>query len=258
MIIDCHVHCPVDEAQVDKLMQEADRLKIDKLCLLGNHAGIRYAMKRYPEKTIAMGHLRLGHDNEALVDDFRLQGFKGLKVIRPMANYDDKAYYPVYERACANRMPILFHTGIVSRSASDHYRDVSVDRMRPMYLDTIARRFQDLDLIMAHFGNPWYEEAGEVIRMNANVYVDLTGSTLKKKKPAYFKELLWWDRTQQYKGPGGKGPWEKVLFGTDVSIAMMEDVMNDYRKLVKGCKLTKKQSDDVMGKTAARIFGFVR
>lgn len=255
MVIDCHVHCSRDRAWVDRVMKEADRLGIDKLCLLGNHPGIRYAMEKYPQKTIAMGYFRLGHDNETLVDDFRAEGFRGLKVIRPMANYDDKAYYPVYERASACRMPILFHTGIVARGSGDRYSDVSVDRMRPMYLDTIARRFQELTLIMAHFGNPWYEEAGEVLRMNENVYADLTGSSLKKKKPAYFKELLWWGRTKQYKGPGGKEPWEKVLFGTDVSIELMEDVLNDYRKLIKGCSLTKKQAADVMGGTAARIFG---
>jgi len=254
MVIDCHVHCGKGDEWLDKLIAECDRLGIDKVCLLGRDNVVR-AMERYPDRVIGMGYFRLGYDSPALVEDLHQQGFKGLKVIRPLANYDDKAYYPVYELASIYKMPILFHTGIVSRSEADRYRDVSCDRMRPMYLDTIARRFQDLNLIMAHFGNPWYFEAGEVIRMNPNVYFDLTGSSLKKKPPEFFKELLWWDRTEQYKGPGKKGPYEKLLFGTDVKIELMEDVLQDYRRLLDVCGVSDEMRARIMGGTAAQIFG---
>jgi predicted TIM-barrel fold metal-dependent hydrolase len=127
--------------------------------------------------------------------------------------------------------------------------------MRPAYLDRIARHFPQLPLIGAHFGNPWYEEAAELARMHPNVYFDLTGSTLKKKRPQFFKELLWWAEDELYGKMGDKTPWEKILFGTDVSIELMGDVMNDYRILMDGLGLIEEQRQLIWGGTAAKLFG---
>jgi len=57
-------------------------------------------------------------------------------------------------------MACLFHTGIVSRSATpiDRLHDVNNDRMRPIYLDTIARQIAELNIIGAH------RPSGEYVR----------------------------------------------------------------------------------------------
>ena len=49
--------------------------------------------------------------------------------------------------------------------------------MRPIYLETIARRFQGLILIGAHLGHPWCEEEAVVSFHNPNVYFDIFRGT---------------------------------------------------------------------------------
>lgn len=124
--------------------------------------------------------MKLGRDNAQAVNYYYEQGFKGLKAINPLVAYDDPSCYCIYARAEDFSMPILFHTGIVVRKKNERSQNVSSARMRPIYLDTIARAFPDLKIIGAHLGNPWYQEAAEVARWNPNVFFDLTGSTLKK------------------------------------------------------------------------------
>ncbi|MHC4916253.1 MAG: hypothetical protein ACYTGB_12255, partial [Planctomycetota bacterium] len=53
----------------------------------------------------------------------------------------------------------------------------------------------------------------------------------------------------------GRGPWEKILFGTDVSIDMMGDVMADYRGLMEALDLPRETRAAVMGGTAASLLG---
>ncbi|MBA7490981.1 hypothetical protein ES702_01525 [subsurface metagenome] len=263
MIIDFHEHLYDRKGYVDKLVRECKRLGIDKVCIsgLGRHHGmlgndgVKEAFTKYPDVITGFGYIRLGVDNVATVDTLYEKGFKGLKVIRPPANYDDKQFYPIYARAQDYGMPILFHLGILARREDEASFDVSFNRMRPAYLDTIARAFPKLTLVGAHLGNPWYEEACEVARWNPNVYFDLSGSTLKKKKPSFFKEILWWTgkQTFHYEGLGGKGPFEKIVFGGDVPCELIEDVLNDYRKLLDDLKVPKKIQHKVFGGTVADI-----
>ena len=103
-----------------------------------------------------------------LVDRFHAAGFRGLgESPGPLKNYDDRSYWPIYERAEKYRMIMLFHTGIVNRTQPEIPSDISVDRMRPTTLDGIARRFPKLTLIGAHLGNPDYAWAAEVYALES-------------------------------------------------------------------------------------------
>lgn len=263
MTIDFHENFLKRPRYVDELVKECKRLKIEKVCLMGlgphhemlGNDGVEQAFKKYPDMIIGFGHIKLGVDTVDKVDTLYQKGFRGLKVTRPLANYDDKRFSPIYARAQDYGMPILFHLGILARRENEASFDISMNRMRPSYLDTIARAFPRLTLIGAHLGNPWYEEACEVTRWNPNVYFDLSGSTLKKKKPSFFKEILWWGgkQTFHYKGLKGKEPFEKIVFGGDVPYELIEDVMNDYRNLMDSLKISKEIQDKVFGGTAAEI-----
>ena len=55
--------------------------------------------------------------------------------------------------------------------------------------------------------------------------------------------------------PFGRGPWEKVVFGTDVDPQKVAEVKGDYDRLVKKIKLNKKDRTALFGGTAAKILG---
>jgi len=260
MIIDTHVHLTRDPGYLDELMEKVARLRIDRIILFSAHPGAQWATndqvldayRSYPAVVIPFYTFRLGEEDPRAVEEAHRCGFRGLKIINPTRNYNDDAYYPVWERCEALGLITTFHTGIVARRPDQVDFDVDSSRMKVIYLDRIARKFQKMLMFVAHLGNPDYGEACMMCRWHANMYFDLSGSTLKYKKPAFFREMLWWGRQKiRYTDQFGRGPWEKILFGTDVTPAEMPEVMEDYERLFRGLRLGKDLRDAVMGKTAA-------
>ena len=254
MIIDMHHHISANPEDWKKLSDECSRLGIKKIIGFGFNEATRKAMDKYPDLIIGFGMFRLGEDNLSKMDEFNRMGFKGIKFIRPMKNYDDRSLYPIYGKMESCRLIALFHLGIVSRGKTERYADTDNNRNRPIYLDTIARAFPDLTIIGAHLGNPWYEEASMSARWNPNLYFDLSGSTLKKKSSEFIGSLLWWKEKGQY-SPHKQHAWEKIVFGSDVGISIIEDVLNDYRRVFKELNLTDELKHKVLYGTMAKLLG---
>jgi predicted TIM-barrel fold metal-dependent hydrolase len=264
VIIDTHVHLRSREGGLEELVEVAGKLNYDKLCLFtagpgyyrSSNEDVLEAHGKYPDLIIPFFYFRLGVDEPRKVEMAHRAGFRGLKLINPSANYNDESYFPVWERCEDLGMITLFHTGIVARSPQNVYFDIDTSRMKVIYLDRIARKFQQMTMFVAHLGNPDYGEAGMMCRWHANMYFDLSGSTLKKKPPAFFEELLWWEKQKvRYKDEFGRGPWEKILFGTDVTPAEMPETMEDYTRLFDALDLPQQYKDAVMGGTAAKLLG---
>jgi len=262
-IIDCHVHLAKDDPRGDRLIAEADRLGIDRLVVFATgrggdgpeNADCLAAAAAHPDRIVPFAYFRLGVEGPAHVDEFAEAGFRGMKLLRPTVDYHDASCMRVYERACERRLVLLFHLGVVAVRPDDYLYNVDTGRMRPVFLDPVLRRLPELVVIGAHLGNPWYEEAAMLCRWHRNLYFDLSGSTLKRQPPGFFRSLLWWSGQELYKDALGRDPWEKMLFGTDVAIDKMADAMSDYRRLFEGLDLDVRLRKAVMGGTAARILG---
>lgn len=264
MIIDAHHHVESEKGYADKLYETAKKLKIDKICLMGvpdfyqfsTNKDVYSAIKKHGDVFIGFASFDLGRGEKiSVLKKYKEQGFKGIKFIVPKKNYDDRGFYPVYREIEKLKLVALFHTGIVARRESIRKYDIDNDRMRPIYLDTIARAFPDLNIVCAHLGNPWYEEGAMSLRWNPNLYADLTGSTLKRMKPEQIRSLLWWKRTSRYKDPLGRGAWEKIVFGSDVPYHEIADVYNDYKKMMNALKVDKETQKMVFGGTMAKLLG---
>lgn len=265
LVIDAHCHLLKEKDYLKNLIKTMEKLKIDQTWLhaiglpfdtkiYGGNKEVKEAFTRYPKLFKGFAYIRLGKDNAKMVDRYYKEGFKGLKVIYPPHNYDDKSFYPIYSRAEKFKMPIMFHLGAGLNRTGGRKGNVSMGKMRPVHLDTLARAFPEIILIGAHLGNPWYEESAEVIRTNPNIYMDITGSTLVKKKPSYFKGIFWWDRVKGFYR-GSTGPYKRVLFGTDLHYNQMASAVDDYRRLMQGLHLSKQAQKDIWGLNAERVFG---
>ena len=103
-------------------------------------------------------------------------GCWGIKFIRPAAPYGDQRYWSLYARLEELGAPALFHTGYLGFREREE-RPVWIEHMRAAQIDVIARRFPDLKILMAHFSNPWWEEAWKISWSRENVYADLSGGT---------------------------------------------------------------------------------
>jgi predicted TIM-barrel fold metal-dependent hydrolase len=261
MIIDAHHHLGKEKDYLEKLIGECDRLRIDKVCLMGlpdyygfsSNSDVEKAFQQYPERITGFAYFALGEDNVTRVGEYKSRGFKGLKMINPPQNYDDKSFYPVYEKAEELNLLILFHLGIVARDDRFKRLDINSNRMKPIYLDTIARAFPALQIIGAHLGNPWFEEAAMAARWNPNLYFDITGSTLKKTEPQDIGKLLWWTKTTRYRDPLNREAWEKIIFGSDVPYDEIENVSNDYRKTLNALNIKEEVQKKVFGDTMLKL-----
>ncbi|MHC4916254.1 MAG: amidohydrolase family protein, partial [Planctomycetota bacterium] len=198
MILDAHVHLGKEDLRGDRLVEEADKLGIDKLVIFNDeidckpgYDDVLAAAARHPDRLIPFAYLELGTHVTTDVEDFAAQGFRGFKIIRPKSDYNDRCYFPLYEVAQGLGRILLFHLGVVAVCPRDREQDADSARMRPVFLDSICRQFPDLVIWGAHLGNPWYEEAAMLCRWHVNLYFDITGSSLKAKPPEFFRQLLW-------------------------------------------------------------------
>ncbi len=261
MIIDSHVHLGTKANSVKDLLDAADAIGIDKLVIFSGdvdcerNADVLAASRAHPDRFIPFAWFVLGMHRPEAIDEAADQGFRGVKFIYPRDAYNDLRYYPVYERCAGHGLPGLFHTGIVARSDEDALMDVDTERMKPIKLDRVLRRFPDWNVIMAHMGNPWHDEAAMMLRWNRNLYSDLSGSTLRYRSPAYLKSLLWWGDDPVYKDALGRGAFEKIVFGTDVSPARMAGVHADYQALFDALGLSREIRADIMGGIMAKLLG---
>lgn len=259
-LIDFHQHVPA-AAELDQRVEACRRANIVKAVLLGlppkrvegDNAAVLAASRRYPELFIPF----YGGDMDRMTpDDITRQrdaGFRGLKFIGPGRAYNDPAYFPLYERAAALRLPVLYHLGIVANN--DGWRDCDSGLMRPIHLDHIARRIPELTIVGAHFGNPWSDEAAMACRWNPNLFFDFSGSLLKYRKPAYIGDLLWWRPKGPYASPNGAHAWAKIVFGSDVDSPAIADVVNDYTQLMSAVGVGAAEQERVWYTTAATLLG---
>lgn len=258
-IIDAHVHHNGEPAFLQKLVARLEA--VDGMAQLitapKDLPSVKAFMAQHPNRLIGLGEISLD-DPKALelVERFHAAGFRGLgELTKPLKNYDDRSYWPIYERAEKYRMILLFHTGIVNRLNPDVPEDASVDRMRPTLLDGIARRFPKVTILGAHLGNPEYANAAEIARWNPNLFFDLSGSTLIKKQEDYtfFKSIFWWSSIASPHTPKSNvSAFEKVVFGSDVFNGEIEEfdrALERYRKMLDACGVSKESQANIFAGT---------
>lgn len=262
-VFDCHVHHNGSEDFLNKLVSKLEGLQGMALLLTQpkDLDQVTAFMKKHPGRLVGLGEIDLdAPDALDTVVRFHSAGFRGLgELTKPHYSYDDRRYWPIYQRAEQYGMVILFHTGIVNRTNPDVPSDSSSDRMRVSTLDLIAREFPKLTIIGAHLGNPDYAWAAEIARWNPNVYFDVSGSTLIKKQEDYtfFNQVFWWTNVASAHTPKSTRPaFEKLIFGSDVfegDLGELDREIERYRLMLNACKVPPEVQANIFGGTLWRL-----
>lgn len=256
MVIDFHAHYPENDPDFpERLIELLPEAEIDRICLcsageaLGHvpNAKILAAARKYPERIIPLALVELGKDSPDRVDELAAEGFRGFKITNPRSPYDDEAYFPVYERMERSGLPLLAHTGLLMRFPQAPGVRVNSNWMRPVCLDAVVRSFPGLNVVGAHLGVPWHEEASTMARIHPNFYVDLTGANWGgwrvNKAPDFFHYHFFWE-----------GAWEKVLFGTDIlALDELVPAKRYHDEMLRPLALPDSTRAKVYGGTAARL-----
>jgi predicted TIM-barrel fold metal-dependent hydrolase len=195
-----------------------------------------------PERLIAFGsvHPKYVADAGAEVDRLAKIGIRGLKVHPAHQLFSPNAYRDglgplaaVYERAQANGLPVMVHTGT---SIFPGARNVHA---QPILADDLGVDFADLVVILAHGGRPlWMDEAFFLVRRHKNMYMDISGIPPQKLLD-YFPRL--------------SEIADKVLFGTDWPGPGVPDVRGNIAKFL-ALPLSEGDRRKILYDNAARLF----
>ncbi|MBW7996544.1 MAG: amidohydrolase family protein [Candidatus Glassbacteria bacterium] len=265
-IIDSHNHTEGSQQWVEDMVKtyRAHNAMACVLTWMRDLELVKKAAEEYPDVFIPYGRVRPDDPNAVReIEQFYKAGFVGIKFHSPQKNWDDPKYHQLYRTCEYLGLVILLHTGISSRGINNNVNLGSSMRMRPGYLDLIARMCPRAIVQGAHFGNPWYDEAAEICRWSPNVFFDITGSSLHKliklNDLERFSKILWWKaeegETTAHTLKGGPDAFEHIVFGTDEDPEGLVGNIERFRMFLDANNVPESNRRNMWGLTMARILG---
>jgi predicted TIM-barrel fold metal-dependent hydrolase len=283
-----------EESPQERMDYHAQKLReagVVKACILargavGDGPGISFedAIKTMqPHMDIVVPVAHLDPDPASMtperLGELHAMGYRGIKINNTAREYDDPAYFPVYEQAEELGMPILFHMGVTGGGldyarthprrdpiAAEMYqrtmerlanppeqgppgfggrRNMSANRMRPFHLDTLSTNFPRLKLIGAHLGGTGsYDEAASVARWRHFVWFDLSGGEIIERH-AYERGYI-----------GREIGVEKLVWGSDCPPDEIATHVKRLEVIFDLLNLKPDERDRIWYRNAAEIYGF--
>ena len=168
---------------------------------------------------------------------------KGIKLYPGYDFYpiNDPSLETVFRIAEKHDVPVMIHTG-------DTYAKTAKVRMaHPLLVDDVAVDYPDVKFVMCHLGNPWFQDAAEVLYKNDNVYADISGLTLGDFSYEFERYMVQRVRDMiTYMGDPGK----QLMFGTDWPLVRM----GPYIKFLDSLDLPDEAKENIAWRTAASLF----
>ncbi len=173
------------------------------------------------------------------------RGVVGLKLFPGyLAFYPhDPRLDPVYEFAHRKNLPVLIHQGDTLEGRG------LLKFARPLEVDEVAGRFRDVQFVLCHLGNPWIEEAAEVVYKNPNVHADTSGLLGPPTAP-YFDRTVTLCRERILHSVLTVGSPEKFLYGSDWPLEDLRTAVD----LIEGLDLPEPDRRALLGGNARRLF----
>jgi len=259
-IIDSHIHfgyCAgfyMPDVSLERMIRIMDRCKIRRVCgshIVGlythhfeyAHSETLKAIQKYPGRIFGYAvydPVFPKKSFDSVKKHLAMEGFIGVKIYPTVHRHpiDDKGYDRLWEYASENKVLILTHTWDPMPQNTYPYDPKSV-YAQPKLVDSVARRYPQLKIIMAHSGGHYngYLQAIEVARKHENVYVDICGDTI------YFGVIEWF-----VKEIGA----HKILYGSDLN--WLDPRAHIGRVL--GAKINLNDKERIFYKNADSIFNF--
>jgi len=263
MIIDCHVHINQYELienitslekRLEALQTEMISNNVDYAIILSSYKineqrpsiyKIIDSVKKYDNLGVAAGFSLDNHTDEDLKKYRKLIKDGFIKALKIYAGYEhyypfDEKYQKVYDVCVEHDIPVMIHTGdTFSEKAKLRYA-------RPLHLDEVAVDNPELKIVMCHVGNPWIQDAQEVIYKNKNVYADISGLVVGDFDH-YFEKIMR-DKVAELINYAGEPRY--LMYGTDWPISSMDSYLNFVAKL----RMKREFRDLLMYKNAKKLF----
>jgi len=263
MIIDCHVHLnnyhetsgrPTRE-NVHVLFAKMAEHGIDHAVVLTSYLvdvdrpsveEVLEMLSDDPRTTVVEG---LRWRGDARTDLFTMEErirsgvVKGIKLYPGYDRYaiTDPSLESVFRIAAKYDVPVMIHTG------DTYSKHAKVRQAHPLLVDDVAVDYPEVKFVMCHLGNPWFQDAAEVLYKNDNVYADISGLTLGDFTYEFERYMLM--RVKDMITYMGK-PGRQLMYGTDWPLVSMKG----YVKFLHNLDLAEDVKENIAWKTAAKLF----
>jgi uncharacterized protein len=252
----------------DEFVRNMDRNGIDKSVVWGlackpfecrtSPEIVAQAVKLYPNRFIGFhtcDPAGYPDDNaDELARAVKELGLQGVKIYAGYNNLapNDPQLFPVYQKAAELDIVVVVHTGYTcTHLGPENYAPLM--QQYPLLLEEVAATFPRLRLVMAHFANPWAEDAIQLMRKYDNVYVDTAYGAF----PLSWKvNALVWAKNF--------GILHKVLWGSDYPLHSPEQSLELHRRMPAYTSerriepmLTAEEIENVLGNNAARMLRLI-
>lgn len=267
-VVDAHTHVASFGARFDETSSHEDILRAlrDEMTRFNVHASIIIAgfKEADPSNTSTDRLLRLteGMENVAVVGSInaetvpdnhmtsleaylkagRIRGVKLYLGYQPIRANDERLNR-VYALANAYRVPVIVHTG---DTLTGYVERPLLEYARPLHLDQVATDFPELPIIIAHMGNPFFDETAAIMGKHANVYADISGMIIGTRFEEKYAALMRCEIQDLLTWVGS----DKLLFGTDWPLAPLKP----YLEFATSLELKNGSWEDLMWRNASRLF----
>jgi predicted TIM-barrel fold metal-dependent hydrolase len=223
MRIDAHLHGDFSKLKGSPAdyVEKCRRQGIERGLLIGEPKMTLEAYRAMPDFIIPVPRLDIDKTTPKEIGEVLDAGALGIKFIDPQFSYGDTRYDPLYQAISGKGKVVMFHTGYLARR-NEPRRPTDITLMRPAAVDCMSRRHPDLKILMAHFGNPWWEEAWKILWSVPTCYAELSGGTAYKRSISMWAEIF---------APNGVLDGEsfgKLLFATDMSLFREKEGFEPY------------------------------
>ncbi|MBN2284058.1 MAG: amidohydrolase [Deltaproteobacteria bacterium] len=209
--------------------------------------------KAYPDRIIAFAGVDPRRPDAVDILDRAINeyGCRGLKY-HPTVGFfpDGEESYKVLEKAQELDIPLLSHTGPISKPFKSKYA-------QPIYLDAIISDFPSLRVIAAHMGFCWWHELVNLVAAKATTfYADISGQqVLANRNFSAFCHML--------REAIDEASADKFLWGTDNPVLELVLPIKNWLQMIQdlpenapdGIVFTKQEIDAILGGNAMRLFG---
>ena len=251
MIIDSHVHITDSgkwfsssfDASVNLALKQMNSAKISRAVVL-NVAGhtdnltLAKLLSKFKDRFHYFAHLDFKQPNVHDELDFLVNnhGFSGLKIHPRIQNIDplDPLLLPVYDKAVELRIPVLFCCLLQSNT-------VELEKFHPFIYDTLAKKYPNLKIIMAHCGWPRIWDAYHVVKSNKNVYMDISYIVNKFQNTSLMNDIPFMLENLD----------QKMLYGSDFPENSIDGYFNIFKSI--SANLTQEKLDNICYKNIIKL-----
>ena len=215
------------------------------MVMLDKNNEVEKFFKKFPDHVIGIAYVDLDYIQPDYINKLKKRGFKGLKTIWPAERYDSKKYFEIYKRCQYLGMPILFHTGVCYILGFNGKEGAASYNMHPAFLEMVAARCPELQIVGAHLGSGWFDiacflalcssEANNNLKFDISLADGIRELIMSRK---YIKECV---------------PAKSLVWGLDEPPTKYEKILDQWNNHFNEIGLTREEKDRIFFKNSCEI-----